>query len=122
MQTNVFGDLDRDTLRFLEQVAADRERRRAAGELRSGKSSPPVPPVPARRGLKPGTVLVREYNNVLHQVMVVAGGFAWNGTTYGSLSEVAFSITGTKWNGPRFFGLRSGTKAASAMGQEGGRR
>ena len=38
--------------------------------------------------------------------MVMADGFAWNGTTYDSLSKVAFAITGTKWNGPRFFGLR----------------
>ena len=38
--------------------------------------------------------------------MVVDGGFAWNGKTYDSLSKVAFAITGTKWNGPRFFGLR----------------
>jgi hypothetical protein len=38
--------------------------------------------------------------------MVMADGFAWNGQTYDSLSKVAFAITGTKWNGPRFFGLR----------------
>jgi hypothetical protein len=36
----------------------------------------------------------------------MADGFAWNGQTYDSLSKVAFAITGTKWNGPRFFGLR----------------
>jgi Protein of unknown function (DUF2924) len=39
-------------------------------------------------------------------VMVMADGFAWNGQTYDSLSKVAFAITGTKWNGPRFFGMR----------------
>ena len=38
--------------------------------------------------------------------MVLADGFAWNGTTYKSLSQVARAITGTRWNGPRFFGLR----------------
>ena len=38
--------------------------------------------------------------------MVMPDGFAWNGQTYDSLSKVAFAITGTKWNGPRFFGLR----------------
>ena len=36
----------------------------------------------------------------------LADGFAWNGKTYSSLSQVAFAITGTRWNGPRFFGLR----------------
>jgi hypothetical protein len=39
--------------------------------------------------------------------LVMADGFAWNGQTYDSLSKVAFAITGTKWNGPRFFGLRN---------------
>jgi hypothetical protein len=40
------------------------------------------------------------------EVMVMEDGFAWNGQTYDSLSKVAFAITGTRWNGPRFFGLR----------------
>jgi len=39
-------------------------------------------------------------------VSVVNDGFTWEGSTYDSLSKVAFAITGTKWNGPRFFGLR----------------
>jgi len=38
--------------------------------------------------------------------MVLADGFAWNDRTYDSLSKIAFAITGTRWNGPRFFGLR----------------
>ena len=59
-----------------------------------------------RTGLTPGTVLVREWNQQSQRVMVMADGFAWNGQTYDSLSKVAFAITGTKWNGPRFFGLR----------------
>jgi hypothetical protein len=41
-----------------------------------------------------------------HRVMVMPDGFAWNGEMFDSLSEIAFAITGTKWNGPRFFGLR----------------
>ena|SRR6266403_3664394 len=44
--------------------------------------------------------------NLPSLVMVMPDGFAWNGQTYDSLSKVAFAITGTKWNGPRFFGLR----------------
>src|SRR5216683_1536528 len=51
-------------------------------------------------------VLVREWDRRSHRVMVMADGFAWNGQTYDSLSKVAFAITGTKWSGPRFFGLR----------------
>ena len=59
-----------------------------------------------RNELSPGTVLVREWDRRSQRVMVMADGFAWNGQTYDSLSKVAFAITGTKWNGPRFFGLR----------------
>ena len=63
-------------------------------------------PVPDRVGIRPGTLLVREWEGVPHRVMVMAEGFAWNGSTYPSLSKVARAITGTRWNGPRFFGLR----------------
>jgi hypothetical protein len=59
-----------------------------------------------RTELTPGTVLVREWDRQSQRVMVMAEGFAWNGQTYESLSKVAFAITGTRWNGPRFFGLR----------------
>ncbi len=59
-----------------------------------------------RTELIPGTVLVRDWDRRSHRVMVLANGFAWNGQTYDSLSKVALAITGTKWNGPRFFGLR----------------
>src|SRR5207247_6408880 len=54
----------------------------------------------------PGTVLVREWDRRSQRVMVMSDGFACNGQTYDSLSKVAFAITGTNWNGPRFFGLR----------------
>ena len=59
------------------------------------------------RRLKPGTVLVREYQGERHTVSVVPGGFAWRETTYPSLSTIARAITGTTWNGPRFFGLHA---------------
>jgi hypothetical protein len=58
------------------------------------------------RRIKPGSALVREWKGKVHQVKVAAGGFSYGGRTYGSLSEIASTITGTKWNGPRFFGLR----------------
>ena len=51
-------------------------------------------------------MLEREWNGRMHRVAVLTDGFAWNGKTYPSLSKVAFAITGTRWNGPRFFGLR----------------
>jgi Protein of unknown function (DUF2924) len=49
---------------------------------------------------------MREWNGQTHRVMVVEQGFAWEDTTYDSLSKIAQVITGTRWNGPRFFGLR----------------
>ena len=60
------------------------------------------------RHLKVGTVIVREHQATLHEVMVVPGGFSWRDKTYPSLSTIAQAITGTSWNGPRFFGLREG--------------
>ena len=62
--------------------------------------------VPHRR-LKAGTVLVREYQGERHTVTVVPGGYVWRESTYLSLSTIARAITGTAWNGPRFFGLRN---------------
>jgi hypothetical protein len=58
------------------------------------------------RHLKVGTVMVREHQGVTHEVIVVPGGFSWKDKTYPSLSAIALAITGTSWNGPRFFGLR----------------
>jgi hypothetical protein len=62
--------------------------------------------------LKPGTLVTREWDGHLQRVIVLADGFSWNGKTYPSLSKVAFAITGSRWNGPRFFGLarRNGTR------------
>jgi hypothetical protein len=95
VQAAAFGDLDKATTRLFDRIA---------DEARSGK--PVDVPVPDRVGLKPGTLLVREWEGTSHRVMVMSEGFAWNGTTYPSLSKVARAITGTRWNGPRFFGLR----------------
>jgi hypothetical protein len=58
-----------------------------------------------RRQLKPGTVLVRDYQGQRHTVTVAPTGFDWQGTTYPSLSAIARAITGTAWSGPRFFAL-----------------
>src|SRR5258708_17427701 len=69
-----------------------------------------------RTELTPGTVLVREWDRHSQRVMVMSDGFAWNGQTYDSLTKVAFAITGTNWNGPRFFGLR-GKEDRLAMGE-----
>jgi hypothetical protein len=69
--------------------------------------------------LKPGALLAREWRGRLERVTVLESGFAWNGATYGSLSQVAKAITGTSWNGHRFFGLNSGFKSARKLAAAG---
>ncbi len=76
------------------------------GAKESGTSARLISFDQKRIELTPGTVLVREWDQRSQRVMVMSDGFAWNGHTYDNLSKVAFAITGTKWNGPRFFGLR----------------
>ena len=101
LQAEQLGDLGSDSKRLLDRSDSPEDAsRRAAVAARATKS------------LRPGTVLGREWNGEMHRVAVLAEGFAWNGTTYPSLSKVAFAITGTRWNGPRFFGLRDRTAAA----------
>jgi hypothetical protein len=104
LQAERFGHLDKDTQRFLDRVASGAK---AGGEIRA------VDGHPSRNGLQPGTVLVREWNGVLQRVMVLDEHFAWNGTTYRSLTEVAVAMTGTRWSGPRFFGLRDRPKRSA---------
>lgn len=62
--------------------------------------------------LTPGTILTRSWNGRPQRVIVMADGFGWNGKVYRSLSKVASAITGTRWNGPRFFGLRDKNSVA----------
>jgi hypothetical protein len=99
LQAERSGDLDHETLKVLAKVGGKQgEASRLPTELTKLDQRRFVPPL--------GTVLVREWDRKSHRVMVVPEGFAWNGKTFDSLSKVAFAITGTKWNGPRFFGLR----------------
>ena len=98
LQADELSDLDPDTARLLKQIATGAETLRAVRRMDEFSRR--------RAELKPGTMLMREWNAQAHRVMVVDEGFAWNGKTYDSLSKVAFAITGTNWNGPRFFGLR----------------
>jgi hypothetical protein len=67
----------------------------------------PTSPLP-----RTGTILVREWRGTTHQVTIVGDGFFWNGQTHQSLSSIARAITGTHWNGPRFFGMREPNKPA----------
>jgi Protein of unknown function (DUF2924) len=98
IQADCFGELDHETKQVLDRTIAKEAGPVTSARLASFDQK--------RTELTPGTVLVREWDRRLQRVMVMADGFAWNGQTYDSLSKVAFAITGTKWNGPRFFGLR----------------
>ena len=62
----------------------------------------------SRRPPGRGARLVREWNGILHEVDVVDDGYVWRGQRHRSLSAIALVITGTKWSGPRFFGIRGG--------------
>jgi hypothetical protein len=88
-------------------------------ELKKLLTSPDVQADPPRR-IKPGSVIVREYAGARHEVFVVADGFSWQGKTYPSLSAIAKEITGTRWNGPRFFGLRDEQSRSAAAGRRRG--
>jgi hypothetical protein len=94
MQEKALGGLKPSTRRLLAKVAADASARRKIQ----------VAPEPT---LKPGTVLLRAWHGTEHQVVVHENGIVFNGKKYKSLSQVAYRVTGTKWSGPRFFGLRT---------------
>jgi hypothetical protein len=98
LQADEPGDLDPATGQLLKQIAT------AGGILAASRLTEEFGR--RRAELKPGTILMREWKAQAYRVMVVDAGFAFNGKTYNSLSKVAFAITGTHWNGPRFFGLR----------------
>jgi hypothetical protein len=105
IQAAAFGNLDRKCVEFLDQIARAREQQRMADGGRL-KKRPIIPPAPSSRSLKPGTILVREHAGELQRVIVLERGFSWNERQYQSLSQIASAMTGTTWNGPRFFGLR----------------
>ena len=99
IQVDRFGELDHETRQLLDRTGAKETGAVMSARLASFDQK--------RTELTPGTVLVREWDRQSQRVMVMSDGFAWNGQTYDSLSKVAFAITGTNWNGPRFFGLRN---------------
>jgi hypothetical protein len=100
LQEKAVGGHDKATLQLLEAYGQKR-----AGDTRSQR-------------LKPGTVLIRDFEGVRHTVTIMPAGFVWQDKAYSSLSAIAKIITGTNWNGPRFFGLREGTGKKGATSEE----
>jgi hypothetical protein len=97
IQEKAYGGLSRSVQRLLDQ-------------MRKAYAAKPGGRIVLPRRIKPGSVLVREWKHKSHRVMVLAEGFAYDGKTFANLSEIAVLITGTRWNGPRFFGLRPKTQ------------
>lgn len=103
LQVEQHGGLSKQAVVYLKVIETD---------IREGRD-PDTPYVQSNQ-LKIGTQLARDHGGILHRVMVLENGcYAWDGKTYGSLSAVAKAITGTNWNGHRFFGLKDKTKIAA---------
>lgn len=102
IQAERYGGLSRDAKRRLKDLAAARQK---------DSAQLPAPPVT----LKPGTMITREWRGTLHRVYVLDRGFAHDGRQYGSLSQVARAIAGTRWSGPRFFGMEARKESKSGV-------
>jgi hypothetical protein len=102
IQVDAVGGLDAPTERRLAEIGKALER--------DGDYEPKV-----RRDFSPGVVLTREWKGTLHKVTVMAQGFQYLGKRYKSLSDIARTITGTRWSGPRFFGLEQKKKPKREM-------
>jgi len=94
LQERAFGGLKPATLRRLEAI-------------NSGKQ------VRKQRGLQPGTRMVRQWQGKMYEAVTVEQGYIYDGRKYRSLSEIARAITGTRWSGPAFFGLRQKSREAA---------
>ena len=104
IQERAYGGLPPSIRRLLDQLV------KAAMAKPNGRLELP-------RRIKPGSELVRTWKGKSYRVMVMADGFAYDGERFASLSEIATEITGTRWNGPRFFGLRPAATKSEADGR-----
>lgn len=104
IQEKTYGGLPGPTKRLLDQLV------KAMAAKPNGKLELP-------RRIKPGSELVRTWKGKTYRVVVQPDGFAYDGKTYAGLSEIASLIAGTRWNGPRFFGLRSQPEKGATDGK-----
>lgn len=101
IQELAYGGLKPETVRRLEQLGEQLDGGNIAVRRVRGSDIPIA-----------GTRLIREYQGVEHTVTVMADGYEWKGRPYKSLSAIARAITGTRWNGLLFFGLKNRRRAA----------
>lgn len=99
IQANRLGDIRADVKAILNRSVSGEKQSIVTGRIARLDRQ--------RTILARGTILSRPWNGRSQRVTVLANGFSWNGKIYPSLTRVAFAITGTRWNGPRFFGLRN---------------
>lgn len=111
LQERAFGGLTRDAAKRLAAMA---EERPAKGDRDGDGDAKPAGR--STRRIKPGSRLIREWQGAMQEVVVVPGGYLWRGEVHASLSAIAKAITGTSWNGWRFFGVGNG-KAGPGRGQ-----
>ena len=102
IQELTYGGLPKPVSRLLDALADEVEGKKVRSTVISDPRNPVI-----------GTRLVREWNAVEHVITVLQGGFDWQGRRYKSLSAIARDITGTQWNGYRFFGLRENKRGAA---------
>ncbi|HQS18448.1 DUF2924 domain-containing protein [Reyranella sp.] len=101
IQELAYGGLKPETVRRLEQLGEELDGGNIAVRRLRGSDIPIA-----------GTRLIREYQGVEYTVTVMADGYEWQGRPYKSLSAIARAITGTRWNGLLFFGLKNRRRAA----------
>lgn len=102
IQELTYGGLPKPVSRLLDALADEVEGKKVRSTVISDPRNPVI-----------GTRLVREWDGVEHVITVLQGGFDWQGRRYKSLSAIARDITGTQWNGYRFFGLRENKRGAA---------
>jgi hypothetical protein len=95
LQEQAYGGLSHETLSKLKRLAKDLARRPSA--------------VAAMGRIKPGTRMIRQWAGDTHEVTVMWDGYCYRGKHYKSLSAIARQITGTRWSGPAFFGIKART-------------
>ncbi len=88
-----------------------RQLHRMAEALRAGGALPAL----QAQSFKLGTKLIREWKGKVHEVVITGDGYVWAGKRYRSLSQIARAITGTRWSGPRFFGLETEKQTATTL-------
>ena len=94
LQESALGGLKPSTARRLRAIT---------DEMREGKRFARIQSI----GARPGTRMVRQWQGKLYEVVTIENGFIYDGQKYRSLSEIARTITGTRWSGPAFFGLKN---------------